>query len=99
MAAYMIVQTNIGDRDAYSRLLDGIIPLLNKYKAKILAADNEAKFLEGEHSFGRTVIVEFESEEVLLAWNEKVQELGLADMARNASNTYIVSYVEGVSPV
>ena len=95
----MIVQTNIDDREAYSKLLDRLIPILNAYKAKILAADNDAKFLEGEHSFGRTVIVEFESEEVLLAWNDRITELGLADMARNASNTYIVSYVEGIKPV
>lgn len=99
MAAYMIVQTNIEDRDAYSKLLDGIIPLLNVYKAKILAADNNAKFLEGHHSFGRTVIVEFDSEKTLLEWNEDVKKLGLADMARSASNTYIVSYVEGIDAV
>ena len=99
MSVYMIVQTNINDREAYNQLIDKIIPLLSVYKAKILAADDEATFLEGHYSFGRTVIVEFESEKHLVAWNEHVRASGLADVARSASNTYIVSYVRGVSEV
>ena len=65
MSAYFILTQTITDPQRYSQeYIPGVIPFLTKYKADVLAADFEAKPLQGDPAKG-VVVLRFPSEEAI----------------------------------
>jgi len=67
MAVYLIVGYDITDPKGYEGYVPGVVPLLQKHGAEILAADYESQSLEGE-SRKVNVVLKFASEEAARNW-------------------------------
>jgi uncharacterized protein (DUF1330 family) len=67
MAVYVIGTYDIVDPKGYEGYVPSVVPLLQKHGAQILAADYEAKALEGRAP-GVNVVLKFESEEAARNW-------------------------------
>jgi len=64
MAAYLIVNFQIDDRDAYKEYQKGAVPSLKIGDAsKVVAYDTNTSVVEGESAGAQTVVLEFESKE------------------------------------
>lgn len=96
MSAYLIVQVNIKDQALYEQFVKEVIPIYGMHNAKILAADNEAKLLEGESKYTRTVIVEFENSNSLKHWYHSVDHHGIKELRKAAADATL-TYVHGAS--
>jgi len=65
MSAYFILTQTITDPQRYSEeYIPGVMPILAKYKADVLAADFEAKPLQGSPAKG-VVVLRFPSEQAI----------------------------------
>lgn len=67
MTAYIIASYDIVDPKGYEGYVPGVVPLLEKHGAEILAAEYDAQRLEGEKR-SVYVVLRFESEEAALGW-------------------------------
>lgn len=67
MAVYVIATYDVVDPKGYEGYVPGVVPLLQKHGAEILAADYEAKVLEGQ-ARGVNVVLKFASEEAARNW-------------------------------
>lgn len=67
MNTYMIFSFDITDKEKFAPYGKGVIPLLMKYDAEVLAIDFNAKKLEGDGR-GVNVIIKFTSEESALTF-------------------------------
>ena len=67
MSVYVIGTYDITDRKGYEGYVPGVVPLLQKHGAEILAADYSAVALEGRAP-GVNVILRFKSEEAARTW-------------------------------
>jgi len=64
MAVFLISSCNIEDPERYATYAPGVMPLLQKHGAQVLAADNELTALEGP-ARDTTVILKFPSKEAV----------------------------------
>ncbi len=69
MTAYIIASYDITDPEGYEGYVPGVRPLLEKHGAQILAADFDARLLEGEKRSVH-VLLQFASKEAALGWYE-----------------------------
>lgn len=88
MSVYMIATYDITDPRGYEGYVPGVLPLLQKHGAEILAADYEAEALEGRAA-GVNVILKFPSEEAARNWYndpdyDRVKQIRLSS-TRNGS--------------
>lgn len=67
MPAYVIGSYDVVNLEDYYSYLPGVSELLAKHGGEVLAADFEAKTLEGAKR-GVNVILKFDSEEAALGW-------------------------------
>lgn len=67
MAVYVIATYDIEDPEGYEGYVPGVMPLLERHGADILAADFEAEVFEGEGP-GVNVILRFDSKEAARSW-------------------------------
>lgn len=94
---HFIAHFTVNDADTYHQYEKGFFPVLKPYGAKFLTFDDNVTVLEGERAEGRTVIIEFPSEEVLMTWWNSPEYTELAK-ARHASTTaHSISIVHPIS--
>jgi uncharacterized protein (DUF1330 family) len=67
MAVYVIATYDVVDPKGYEGYVPGVVPLLQKHGAEILAADYDAKALEGQ-ARSANVVLKFDSEEAARNW-------------------------------
>jgi uncharacterized protein (DUF1330 family) len=67
MSVYVIAAYDIIDPKGYEGYVPGVVPLLQKHGAEILAADYKAEALEGRAP-GVNVILKFDSEKAARNW-------------------------------
>jgi uncharacterized protein (DUF1330 family) len=67
MSVYVTATYDIADLDGYQGYVPGVLPLLQKHGAQVLAADFGATALEGQ-ARGVNVLLRFPSEEAARAW-------------------------------
>ncbi len=67
MTAYIIASYDIVDPKVYEGYVPGVVPLLQKHGAEILAAEYDAQPLEGEKR-SVYVVLRFKSAEAALGW-------------------------------
>ena len=95
MSAYLIVQANIKDKALHEKFVDILLPIYSSFNAKILAADSNTELLEGERQYQRTVIVEFESKEKLIAWYQSIEFQEIKELRSEAADI-TMTYVHAV---
>ena len=65
---HFIAHLTVKDRGLYRDYVKGFFPLLAEHGGRFLTYDDEVLVLEGQREAGRTVLIEFDSEQQLLDW-------------------------------
>jgi uncharacterized protein (DUF1330 family) len=95
MAAYIVVNVNITDPEAYERYKASVPLTLAKYGGKFLVRGGRTEILEGDWQPKRFVIVEFESVEKAKAWWNSDDYAAPKKLRQSASATNMI-VVDGV---
>ena len=95
MAAYIVVDVNVTDPEAYERYKASVPPTLAKYGGKFLVRGGRTEILEGDWQPKRFVIVEFESVEKAKAWWNSEEYAGPKQLRQSSSSTNMI-VVEGI---
>ncbi len=64
MPAYVILDIDVKDRDAFSRYVQEVSPMLARWGARYLVRGGDVKVLEGEWDHHTVVLLEFPSRTV-----------------------------------
>ena len=70
MSCYFIAQVQIYDMDEYQKYLENAHAVFSKYNGRYLAVDSDPEVLEGNWSYSRIIIIEFDNENELKRWYE-----------------------------
>lgn len=62
MTIYVIAQLSFKDRTAYDRYQAAFLPVFRQFQGRLLAADEAPRYLEGEGSAQKVVVMAFENE-------------------------------------
>jgi uncharacterized protein (DUF1330 family) len=95
MAAYVIVDVVVEDRETYETYKASVGPSLEKYGARFLARGGHAENLEGDWRPERIVVLEFDSVERAKAWWASEEYREPKALRQSASTTRMI-VVEGV---
>lgn len=93
---YFIAHITVNDADAYRRYEKGFFPILKPYGARFITFDDGVTVLEGERAAGRTVMIEFPSEDVLMEWWNSPEYMELAKLRQASVTTHSVSVVHSI---
>ncbi len=97
--AYLVAELTITDPDAYDRYRQQVVLTLEAVGARFLVRGGARRQMEGRdnahHDHLRTVIVEFPSMDVALAWYASPAYTPLVALRRSASESRLF-FVEGV---
>lgn len=95
---HFIAHFTVDDPDPYRQYEKGFFPVLKPYGARFITFDDNVTVLEGERAEGRTVIIEFPSEEVLMQWWNSPEYIELAKLRHAGTTTHSVSIVRPLPP-
>ena len=84
MSVYVIASYDVTDPDAYQGYVRGVVPLLRKHGAEILAADFAAEALEGR-ACGMNVALRFPSAEAARAWYADAEYQPVKEVRRRST--------------
>ena len=84
MSVYVIATYDIVDPKKYEGYVPGVMPLLQKHGAEVLAADYEAKALEGRAATVN-VVLKFDSEEAARNWYDDPDYAPVRQIRLNAT--------------
>jgi uncharacterized protein (DUF1330 family) len=84
---------SINDVDGYRKYEKGFFPILKAHGGRFITYDDDVTVLEGERSDGRTVIIQFESEDALMDWWNSPEYIELAEYRRASTTTHSVVVV------
>lgn len=90
---YFIAHITVDDADGYRQYEKGFFPVLKPYGARFITYDDQVTVLEGERAEGRTIMIEFPSEQVLMAWWNSPEYSDLAKLRHASVTTHSVSVV------
>jgi uncharacterized protein (DUF1330 family) len=90
---HFIAHITVNDVDGYRQYEKGFFPILKPYGARFITFDDQVTVLEGERAAGRTIIIQFPSEDVLLEWWNSPEYVELAKLRRASVTTHSVSVV------
>ena len=94
MAAYIIIDIVVSDRELYEEYKSHCGPIISKYGGKFLARGGRAESLEGDWQPNRMVIIEFDSLERAKAWWGSDEYRAPRQMRYQAANSRMI-VVEG----
>lgn len=95
---YFIAHITVDDVDGYRQYEKGFFPILKPYGARFVTFDDNVTVLEGERAPGRTIIIEFPSEDVLMTWWNSPDYVELAKLRHASVTTHSVSVVHSIPP-
>lgn len=90
---HFIAHMSINDVDGYRKYEKGFFPILKAHGGRFITYDDDVTVLEGERSDGRTVIIQFESEDALMDWWNSPEYIELAEYRRASTTTHSVVVV------
>jgi uncharacterized protein (DUF1330 family) len=90
---HFIAHITVNDVDGYRQYEKGFFPILKPYGARFVTFDDHVTVLEGERASGRTIIIQFPSEEVLMEWWNSPDYVELAKLRHASVTTHSVSVV------
>ncbi|MEE2877894.1 MAG: DUF1330 domain-containing protein [Pseudomonadota bacterium] len=68
MAAYIVAQITIHDRETYGKYEAGFMDIFSAHGGKLLAVEESPTVLEGDWSCTRTIIAEFPDQDTARGW-------------------------------
>ena len=90
MPAYMIAQIRIDDAEQFNEYRKQVIPTIQAFDGRVLAADAAPSIVEGEWPANSTVVIEFPSVERAQQWYDSDQYAAPKALRRRISNTNLV---------
>ena len=91
MPAYVIVQLDIHEPEAYQEYLDGFMPSFLRHRGELLASSKQdTEVLEGTWSTPRTVLLQFPSAQHARAWYEDPEYVELRKIRQRTARTNLV---------
>ncbi len=87
MAAYIIAEEDVTDPKGFREYLKQVVPTIQQFGGKILAAGGTIETLEGDWHPSRLVILEFESVEQAKRWYNSDEFAPLKDIRLKTANT------------
>ena len=88
-----VAHFTVTDPDRYRVYEKGFFPILTAHGGRFLTYDDDVAVLEGRHAPGRTVLLEFDSEEALTGWWESPEYRLLAEHHHASTTTHAVYVV------
>jgi uncharacterized protein (DUF1330 family) len=95
MTAYIIAEENVTDPEGFREYLKRVVPTIQHFGGKILAAGGTIETFEGDWHPNRLVILEFESVEQAKRWYTSDEFAPLKDIRLKTANTQGV-LVQGI---
>lgn len=96
MTVYAIAQLTITDRTAYNRYQSRFMSVMNRYKGRVLAADEHPQVVEGQWDREKLVLLSFPDEAAFREWADSPDYQEIAK-DRKAGSTAIVLLVKGIA--
>lgn len=93
-AAYVIVDIEVKDRDGFSRYVQEVGPLLERWGARYLVRGGDVEVLEGAWDHHTVVILEFPSRTVAEQFYESEEYAPLLALRRDSSDC-MLAILEG----
>ena len=93
MTVHVIAHLTIHDHDAYRPYADAFMPILDAHGGRLLTVDDEAEVIDGAREPGRTVVLEFDSEEAFRAWwdSPEYREIAAIREANSATHSIVLT--------
>jgi len=91
-----VAHFTVNDPEGYHRYEKGFFPILKAHGGRFLTYDDQPVVLEGTHDTGRTVMIEFDNEEALLAWWNSPEYRELAEHRLGATTTHSIYYTHSI---
>ena len=97
MAAYVIVEIDIHDRESYARYMELVPPSIAAYGGRYLARGGNVDTLEGAWSPRRVVLIEFPTAERARAWWAAPEFAHIKSIRQRSADTRMI-VVGGIAP-
>lgn len=68
MSVYVIAQLSIRDRETYDKYQARFLEVFQKFKGKLLAADENSQTIEGVWNYEKLVLMKFPDEDAFRQW-------------------------------
>ncbi len=95
MTVYAIAQITITDREAYNRYQSRFMDVFNRFKGRLLAADEKPQVFEGRWDWQKMVLMSFPDEAAFRDWAESPEYQAIA-IDRKAGSNGVVLLVQGI---
>ena len=93
-----IAHFTVDDPERYQAYERGFFPLLKEFGGRFVTYDDDVTVLEGAWAPGRTVILEFDSRDQLMAWWESPAYRELAEHRHAGTTTHSVVVIGSPPP-
>ena len=92
MAAYIIVQANITDKEKYKEYLNKVTSIVTKYSGEYLVRGGKYEKMLGNWDYERTVVIKFPTYEKALEWykSEEYQPVKQIRLDNSISNAIVI---------
>ena len=90
---HLIAHFTVNDADVYHQYEKGVFPILKSYGGRFITYDDQVTVLEGQRADGRTVMIEFPSEEKLMVWWDSREYVELAKLRKASTTTHSIFVV------
>ena len=97
VAAYVIVDVEVHNPDAYQNYQRDVPSTLEPYGGKFIVRGGKAETLEGNWNPQRVVVLEFPSVERARAWHDSAEYQAIVPIRKRNAKTNFLTVVEGVS--
>ncbi|MBH1940827.1 DUF1330 domain-containing protein [Mobilitalea sibirica] len=86
MSCYFMAQIQIHNQDEYTKYLDLVDQVFEKFNGKYLAVDEKPTVLEGTWNYDRVVLIEFQDETELSRWYNSTEYQTIVKHRINAAH-------------
>lgn len=95
MTVFALAQITIHDRARYDRYVAAFLPVLARYRGRLLAADESPEVVEGNWSHQKVILMAFDSRDDFERWSTSAEYREIS-WDREAATEGVVLLVDGV---
>ncbi|MCW3840571.1 DUF1330 domain-containing protein [Micromonospora yasonensis] len=95
MTVFALAQIAIHDRQRYDRYVAAFMPVLIKYRGRLLAADESPQVVEGAWPYQKVILMAFDTREDFEAWSTSPEYREIS-RDREAATDGVVLLVDGI---
>ncbi|MGC1210773.1 MAG: DUF1330 domain-containing protein [Micromonospora sp.] len=95
MPVYALAQISIHDRPRYDRYVAAFMPVLLRYRGRLVAADESPRVVEGTWPYDKVILMAFDSREDFERWSTSPEYREIS-RDREAATEGVVLLVDGI---